>query len=302
MAARVEPDDPFESTRMSLGEHLAELQSRLLKGGLALFAAFLIGWGLGDRLTGILLRPYHEAVRMINADLAEKAETALAAEPETPRTAFFLSDDPQSPQYRELRPGKCMDTRPIATGVLEGFMFKLRTSTYFALAFGAPVLLWQLWQFVAAGLYPHERRALTRYVPWSLGLFALGFTFSYLWVVGPVIYFAGLTIDIDVVRPEWRLEDYFGFFMALSLGMALIFQIPVVMIFLMRLGLVEPATFAKYRGHWVLGSFVLAAIVSPPDLYSTVVMSVPAIVLYELGIVVGRFVARPREIPRAKAA
>jgi sec-independent protein translocase protein TatC len=89
---------------------------------------------------------------------------------------------------------------------------------------------------------------------------------------------------------------------ALCLAMGAIFQLPILMVFAARFGLVEPATFAKYRAHWVVIALIIAALLTPgPDFYSQVLMAIPMLLLYEIGIQLGRFLARPRKTPEPPA-
>jgi len=278
--------------RMSLGEHLDELRTRLVRGLVALFVAFLVGWALYEPISDLLLRPFVEAVGQLNADIATRREADLAADPSRARSDFFLEDGALRPELR-------IDARPIATGPLEGFSYAMKIATSFALLVGAPYLLWQMWGFIAAGLYREERRAVVRYLPWSIGLFLGGVLFSFVWALPYVLYYLGSAFPVEKLRPEWRVAEYFDLMLTMCLGMGLVFQIPVLMVFALRLGLIEASTFSRYRPHFMFGAFVLAAVISPPDLYSTAALAGPMWILYEIGLLVGRFIARPRAHARA---
>jgi sec-independent protein translocase protein TatC len=273
--------------RMSLGEHLDELRSRLVRGVAALFIAFLVGWALYEPISDRLLRPFVYAVSRLNEDIAARREAELLADPTRARSESFLESG-------ELRPELRIDARPIATGPLEGFSYAMKIATTFALLVGAPFLLWQMWGFIAAGLYREERRAVLRYLPWSLGLFLGGALFSFVWALPYVLYYLGSAFPVEKLRPEWRVAEYFDLMLTMCLGMGLVFQIPVLMVFAQRLGLIEARTFSHHRPHFMFGAFVLAAVISPPDLYSTAALVVPMWILYEIGLVFGRMLARPR--------
>jgi sec-independent protein translocase protein TatC len=283
-----------DGARMTLGEHLDELRKHLVRGGIALFVTFALGFAFYQEISQLITWPFHEAVREINAATIERlraeVDPKLATEPDAWKAYF----EPGYPERIELLPVQRVDDRLSAIGPLEGFQFTMDIALYFALFTGAPYCLWELWRFVAAGLYANERRAVTRYVPWSIALFVAGMYFSFRWCVAWVLYYLATAFPTDQIRPQWRVSEYFSVLSTMCLGMGALFQLPVVMTFTMRIGIVEPATYSKYRKHFYFASFVIAAILSPPDWFSTLAMCVPMMVLYEIGILVGRFVARPR--------
>lgn len=275
-------DDPFAETRMSLGEHLDELRGRLFKGVLALAIAFFVVWGLREHVVGFALRPYDRAMAMLERQLVEEAEEVLAARPGRPRTDFFVTADPGDRRLLGFH------KQALATKPGESFVFYLRVCLYAAVVFGAPVLLWQMWRFVGAGLYRHERRAVTRFFPISLGLFVLGVAFGFQVMVPYAMYFLNSDVSVEVIVPSIRLEDFLTFLSGLCLALGAVFQLPVLMSFLSMVGVVAPSTFARYRGHWIVGAFVIAAILTPPDPFTQTLLGLPMVVLYEIGIWSGR--------------
>jgi sec-independent protein translocase protein TatC len=284
--------DPFEHTRMTLGEHLDELRRRVLRAALAVGIAFAAAWYFKDEIAELTLAPYREAAERLNADRAEALEERLRADPTLARELYFTSSDPAS---RELRPEERIDPRPILTGVGEGFFFALDLSLYAALLASSPFVLWQLWLFVAAGLYPHEKRGVRRYFPLSVLLFAAGAVFCFVLILPTGIYYLYRMLPLELARPQPRLSEYFSFVTTMTLAMGLVFQLPVVMVFLARFGLVEPSTYGRYRAHFVVAALAIAAVVTPgPDVFSQLMMAGPMLVLYEAGILVSRLVARPR--------
>lgn len=292
--AAPKPEDPIESARMTLGEHLDELRKRLVRGFAVLIGTFLLGFGFYQQIDHLLTWPFHQAVQLMNESRAEELRARLLEHPETPPATYFVEGDVAR---GELVEAERAEERLIATGPMEGFNYSISIAVYFALFTGLPFLLYELWQFVSAGLYRHERKAVLRYLPYSIGLFVVGMVFSFVWCVPYVLYYLGVTFPIEKLKPQWRVSEYFDVLSTMCLGMGLLFQLPVVMVFVMRVGLVEPKTFAKYRRHFILAAFIIAAILSPPDFYSTAVMAIPMIVLYELGILIGRWVYKPRETP-----
>jgi sec-independent protein translocase protein TatC len=287
-----EEPDPFEHTRMTLGEHLEELRKRLLKSAFVFVLAFVVAWALRVRIADVMLGPYRDVADRLNGYLAEIYAERVDVQGQ-PWERYWTSADPATRAL--LRP---IESRPLVTGIGEEFGFALNNSVWFALFVGSPFFLWQMWQFIAAGLYPHEKRGIRVAFPFSLALFLAGVLFAFLAIVPLGMYFLQLTLDPDQVSTSLKLDTYFGFVRALCLGMGVVFQLPVLMVFAMRVGVITPATFARYRGHWVVGALLIAALLTPgPDFYSQILMAIPMIGLYEVGILLGRIVARPRRSP-----
>jgi len=283
-------DDSLEHTRMTLGEHLEELRKRVFRGLLAVAIAFGLAWWQQDAIQSWVMSPWRTAVVRINAELVEKAEANLAAHPEMKRSELFESDDPQDDRLRAR-----IDPRLHAFKVGDMFFFALNIAIYVALFAAGPFVLWQLWQFVAAGLYRHEKRLVRIYFPFSVALFLSGVAFCFYLVVPMGMYFLATTIAPDKAQQTLGLEFYFDFLSTMCLAMGLVFQLPIVMIFVSRIGLVDPRTYSKYRGHFLIGALFVAAFLTPgPDMYSQVLMTIPMLVLYEIGALVARFTAKPR--------
>jgi len=295
MSATTE-DDPFASTRMSIGAHLEELRKRVFRSVLVLLVCFLVAWAFKDRITGVVMWPWREAVGRIYADLVERYEGELAAQPDIDRARYFRSADPQSPDYKVLR--EPVDERLASFGVGDSFFFALNVSLWSAFFLGAPFVLWQLWQFIAAGLYAHEKKFVYMYFPFSVGLFVAGVLFCYYFVVAVGMYFLSSTLPLEQVRPMVGVDRYFDFLSTMCLAMGAVFQIPVLMIFFSSIGIIEPSTYGKYRGHFLIVALLVAAILTPgPDMYSQMLMAGPMLLLYEVGIVLAKWRAKARRHP-----
>jgi sec-independent protein translocase protein TatC len=295
MAATTE-DDPFASTRMSIGAHLDELRKRTFRSVLVLLVCFLVAWSFRDRITGVVMWPWREAVGKINADLVVRYESELAAQPDIDRARYFRSADPASPDYKVLR--EPVDERLASFGVGDSFFFALNVSLWSAFFLGAPFVLWQLWQFIAAGLYAHEKKFVHLYFPFSVGLFVAGVLFCYYFVVSVGMYFLSSTLPLEQVRPMVGVDRYFDFLSTMCLAMGAVFQIPVLMIFFSSIGIIEPSTYGKYRGHFLIVALLVAAILTPgPDMYSQMLMAGPMLILYEVGIVLAKWRGKSRRHP-----
>jgi sec-independent protein translocase protein TatC len=288
-----------EQTRMSLGEHLEELRKRLFRSVIVLSIAFGAAWFYKEEIADCVLWPYRTAARQINATFLANAEAELAR-PKTvkKRSDYFLSEDPNDKRLRAR-----VDERPVMFGIGESFFFVLNNSLYFALFLGGPFVLWQIWQFVGAGLYKHEKRAILRYFPASVLLFVSGVLFCFYLIIPTGMYYLAITLPQDMVNQMTQLEKYTSFLTTMCLAMGAVFQLPIAMIFASRLGLIEPSTYSKYRPHFIIGALFVAAVITPgPDWVSQVLMTAPMLVLYEVGIIVAKIGARPRKKPDGSAA
>jgi len=273
---------------MTLGEHLDELRRRLIRGAAAVFVAFVVAWVLRGRVSEIVLGPYDVGMTKLEAHFQEEAQACLEADAELPRTTYFVSGDPADMRLLGF------DRRVHGIKPGEHFLFVLKVCLYFAVTIGAPVLLWEMWQFVSAGLYDKERRFVLRYFPPSVALFAAGVLFGYFLLVPYAIYFLNYEAPIDRIELNITLDTYLTFLSSLCLALGLVFQIPILMSFLGASDMVKPSDMAKYRGHFVVGSLVLAAILTPPDPITQLMLGVPMIVLYEVGIWAARMASRSR--------
>ncbi|QDU68634.1 twin-arginine translocase subunit TatC [Engelhardtia mirabilis] len=274
-----EQQPPADGARMSLADHLDELRSRLIKGLVGVVLAFAVGWFFKDQVYDIVSEPYHQAVSWLNADLVQRFETRLAENPKLERTQFFQTADPGD--QRLLEP---ISHRALATGSAEAFMVHLKAVFYLALFVGGPLLIWQMWMFIAAGLYDKERRVVLTYLPASLALFLGGVLFGYFVLVPYAIFYLNSTVSLEDFRFELRIAEYFTFLSSLCLGLGVVFQLPIVMNALARAGMVKTSSMANFRGYFALLSFVVAAVITPPDPFTQLMMAVPMILLYELGL------------------
>jgi sec-independent protein translocase protein TatC len=285
---------PLESTRMTLAEHLSELRTRLVRGLIVFVIAFMVGWGFYKPLGRILLAPLMSTLEKIDADQVAKYEEILSENPETRRSKYFTSDEGSN---KELRGEFTIEKRPITTALGEGFMFALKVSLVFACFVGGPFLLWQMWQFIAAGLYEKEQRLVMSYFPASVALFLGGILFGYYVVLPYGSYFLATAFSPEIAGSMFKLSEYFSFLTALILALGLVFQLPVIMFALVHVDLVERKNFIVYRSHFIVGAFVISAILTPPDPFTLLMMALPMTALYEVGIFSTRFIKHPGPAP-----
>ncbi len=175
--------------------------------------------------------------------------------------------------------------RLIYTGMAEAFLTYVSLAVWVGFALAFPVIAYQCYAFLARGLYPPERAALRRGLCASPFLFALGVWFAHRWVFPAAWgFFLGFERQDAGGIPmmlEARISEYIGFSLQLMLGFGLAFQLPVVMLALIRLGIVPPEAFARKRRVAIIGILVLAAFLTPPDVLSQIMLALPLYLLYE---------------------
>ena len=192
-----------------------------------------------------------------------------------------------------------LEKRLIFTGPLVPIKFALQLGLYAGMFLAAPVIFWQLWLFVAPGLYRHERRFVLPFVVSSSGLFLLGAYFAHR-VVLPLTLTFLLWFGGAFFEPFISIDEYFSLWLTMILWMGVIFELPVLIFLLSWLGLVTPGFLVRYLRHAILGIAVAAALITPTtDLFTMSVFALPMVVLYLLGIGVSYLVSWRR---RARAA
>lgn len=188
------------------------------------------------------------------------------------------------PLMRLLPAGSSM----IAVEVAAPFIAPIKLAGILAVAVAMPWVLYQVWAFVAPGLYKSERRLVGPLLFSSTLLFYTGIAFAYFLVLPNVFHFL-VNIAPTGVAVMTDINKYLDFVLTIFLAFGLAFETPVAIVLLVRTGFVTPAQLAARRDYVIVGIFVVAAIVTPPDVLSQVLLAVPAYLLYELGIVVARW-------------
>lgn len=182
-------------------------------------------------------------------------------------------------------------SKMIATGVITPFLMPVKVTLLAAFILVLPWVLYQAWGFIAPGLYLHEKRLIAPLVISSSLLFLAGIAFCYFFVFGVVFRFVNEFAPASVaVAPD--IESYFGFVMTMFIAFGLTFEVPVVVIVLVRMGLVSVKQLKEIRPYVVVGAFVIAAIVTPPDVVSQLLLAVPLCLLYEAGLWIAPLFAR----------
>ena len=186
-------------------------------------------------------------------------------------------------------------TTMIATGVITPFMVPVKVTALAGFMIALPYVLYQAWAFVAPGLYEHEKKLALPLVVGSTVLFFLGVGFCYYFVFGKVFAFIH-DFAPKSITPAPDIEAYFSFVITMFLAFGVTFEIPIVVIVLVRMGIVSIEKLRAARPYVVVGAFVVAAVVTPPDVLSQFMLAVPMCLLYEAGLIMARFIG-----PRRKA-
>jgi sec-independent protein translocase protein TatC len=326
-AIRELSEDLFQNSRMPFGDHIEELRSHLWRAIVGFLVALIVGLLVGHRVGQFIAAPVEAALARYDTDQREQAEKDLQAgdprflaanqpkeislllQPEQLADALGLPATGSRPPVEvkvairpvelemALAPAERLISRRLTLSTLgptEAFMVYFKVSMYVGVVLASPWIFYQLWSFVAAGLYPHEKRAVNVYLPVSVALFLLGVALCE-FVIIPVTLDYLLSFNAWMgIQPDLRLSEWLGFAILMPLVFGSAFQLPLVMLFLNRVGIAEPDL---YRRHRKMALFVLAilavVLTTSGDALSLLGLLVPLCVLYELGIVLCLFTRRP---------
>jgi sec-independent protein translocase protein TatC len=255
---------------LSLVQHLGELRDRLMIAAIAVVITTGIAFVFSVRIIQILLIPVN--CEFVHIDSAH--------------FPFLI------PDYH------CEETRQklISLSPTENFTTFLRVSLFSGIALAMPVILFEIYAYVDPALLPNERR----FIRWAgipiLGLFVLGMAFCYFILLPNAIKFL-INFGSDVIENQLRASDYISFVTTFILGVGLVFEVPVIIYTLVRIGVVQRAWLAKQRRYVVLVVFVIAAVLTPtPDPFNQTIVAVPMYLLFELGLFLARFVPARRVV------
>jgi sec-independent protein translocase protein TatC len=262
-------DSEIEASRAPLMEHLVELRGRLIVCAAALVVGFVVCFALSTQIYVLLLRPY----RM--------ADALLAAAHEGHRGPFDLVLAVTGIRPVEMAAGA---VKLMYTGPLEWFFTRMKLSLFGAVVLTFPILGWQLYRFVAPGLYKRERRAFLPFLIASPVLFCMGAALVYFIMLPFVLWFS---LSQQIVQPNvqvqafFKVSDYLDLVTKLLLAFGLCFQLPVVLTLAGTAELVHADTLAKGRRYAFVGIIVVSALVTPPDMISPFLLAIPIYLLYE---------------------
>ena len=193
----------------------------------------------------------------------------------------------------------------IFTGLHEGFFTQVKVAFFVSISITFPLMLLQVWKFVAPGLYQNERKAVYPFLLATPVLFALGAAMVY-YIVIPLAWDFFLSFEVQggdgalPIEVEPRISEYLSLVMRLMFAFGLSFELPVILLLMVRAGLMTADGLASKRKYAILLAFVAAAILTPPDVISQVLLAIPVILLYELSILGARLIQKKQE-PEAES-
>jgi len=187
-------------------------------------------------------------------------------------------------------------SKMIATSVISPFLVPMKVMLLFGFILSLPWVLYQMWAFVAPGLYAHEKRLVAPLVIASSTLFMAGVAFCYFLVFGKVFAFINKVSPTSIaVMPD--IENYLDFVMSMCLAFGCAFEVPVMVVVLVRMGLVSVTKLKEWRGYVIVGAFVISAIVTPPDVVSQFSLAIPMWLLFEIGVILSPMFVKATTAP-----
>jgi sec-independent protein translocase protein TatC len=227
--------------------------------------------------------------RLIRATIAIAAAFAVLAFWPGPSGLYDLL---AAPLVAHLPKGATL----IATNVISPILVPLKITLMAAFMVALPVVLYQVWAFVAPGLYSHEKRLVLPLVVSSTLLFVAGVAFCYFLVIPGMSKFIQAFAPASITAAP-DIEQYFGFVLTLFLVFGIAFEVPIAVIVLARMGIVTIAQLKQWRGYFIVGAFIVAAVVTPPDVISQLALAVPMCILYEIGIIAAQLLIKHSKAP-----
>ncbi|HUI44881.1 MAG TPA: twin-arginine translocase subunit TatC [Nitrospirota bacterium] len=263
---------PEEELRMPFWSHLEELRKRLVRSLILIAVGFGICFNYSENILRILMWP-----------LNSKMEFKLAY----PFVSILPNASPQKLHY---------------TTLVEPFWSHLKIGLIAGIMLVFPFIMFQVWKFIGPGLHVKEKKYIVLFIFFSSLFFGIGVLFCYFVMLPFAVSFL-LTYKTENLVAILRIQDYIDFILKFLLASGIVFELPLIIVLLSRMGIVSPATLAKFRKFAFLGAFILGAILSPtPDIFNQTILSIPIYLLYEVGILASRLVGRKKESKSAGTA
>lgn len=259
----------MEDEKMPITEHLSDFRKRIIISLMALLAAFALAFAYSEELFEILMFPlkYNLEVSVKNMYI------------------HFVPHD------------KLQDAKLVFLAPTEAFWMNLKVAFVGGLIAALPIIFYQFWRFVSPGLLPKEKKYALPFIFVATGLFFLGALFCFLIILPFALQFL-LSYKVgNVLMPMLSVGHYIDFCLKFILAFGIVFELPVVIIFLVKLGIVTPKTLANNRKYAILVAFVISALLTPtPDAFNQTLMAVPIVLLYEAGICISSLFIKKKEI------
>lgn len=256
-----------EEGKMSFWSHLDELRKRIVYISIAIGVGFIVCFNYSEDILGILLLP-------LNA------------------TADFHASLP----FITFTPNKLIQELHFTT-LTEPFMAHMKIGFIAGMMLMLPVILYQIWKFISPGLLRKERKYASQFVIFATIFFGIGVLFCFFFLLPFAIPFL-VSYKTEHLKPIIKIGDYISFTLMFMLAAGAVFELPLIMIVLGRMGIINVDSLAKFRKYAFLGSFIIGGIVTPtPDAFNMTIMSIPIYLLYELGILGVRILGRKKPDP-----
>ncbi len=308
--------------------HLAELRKRIFISILALMAGFVVSFVYYKPILDWVTSPLENALiqvnkkvqktkegkwNIINKDenltLIEKNNTKSLIDNAIESAARVLKNNTSTQTEKILaksvislgkeikiqalklnNAGGAVGWGSVTTNQIGGvFMVALKVSLYAAIFFALPIILWQAWLFVAPGLYEHEKKMALPFLIGVTVMFAIGVAFAY-YVVTPFGFQFLITFGAFLYTPLINVEDYIGFFAKILFGFGIAFELPMIVYFLASIKLITEKTLLNYFRYAIVIIFIIAALLTPPDVLTQMLMAIPLILLYAASILVAKII------------
>ncbi len=290
---------------MSLGDHIEELRARVIRG--LLFLALTIGVTLffQDQLMWIVVQPHARTMEKVvmsrpkdphlehlshlaqtlqkNFLDSKKDKKSLHLSKKEQHLAKAIVDVVHYLEWQEKKLQKSATKLKILK-YQSGFMAYLKVCFIVGLFFGAPFFLYQLWLFVEAGLYDHEKKYVKIFAPVSFISFFVGVAFGYFVLIPIGLQYLSTFASPEIAENFISIDWYLSLFFALTIALGVLFELPLFMLFLSKLGIFTWKTYFEQWKYWILISTILGAVLTPPDPVTQILMATPMVFLYGFGI------------------
>ena len=265
-------------SNMPFLDHLEELRWRILKALAAIAVGAIICFALSDPIVKILTRPYEEAVLSLENNRSSDAVRAMEM---LVRKWFDLpsAEADLAAEQTELPPTRRLQ----ALKPMTYFFISLQIAFIGGLILALPAVFNQGWRFIAPGLLPREKRLMVPIISLSVFCFSVGALIAY-WIVLPLGLRFFLALEPPDMTSQWAVDEYIGFVLRLIMGFGIVFEMPVLALFLAKAGVLTAARMRHIRRYAIVAIFILGAIFTPPDPVAQMRMALPLLLLYEISI------------------
>lgn len=256
------PEKRSEDTPRPLGEHFGEMRRRLLISAGTVVLAAAVTWSQLDHVNRLVLRPLHQAGSRLVVKFGLPDREDLATHPNKPSILVM------PPTFKPT----------------EGFVYAVKLGILVGILAATPIILFQIWAFVAPGLTRRERRIIRPVFLFGAFFFLAGAAMAYYWVVPTALYYLAWVDWWLGFHSMWRIAEYSAFLISLLLVFGLAFELPLVMCAIGFAGLIRPSAFLRPIRYVIAAAFVLGAVLTPPDVSTQIMMATTLIGLYFLGV------------------